>query len=122
MNRVLPALALFIAVAATADAQVPIIGKGEATRIDVARLPQAMKGNYDLMKDKCTKCHSMERIVIPFETGITPITGQPFDMDAMRRTTFNMVRKSNAKNYPISKDEAKSISALLKYLLDESVK
>jgi len=122
MNRVLPALALLITVAATADAQVPVIGKGDATRIDAARLPQPLKGNYEVMKDKCTKCHSMERIAVPFVTGVTPITGQPFDMDAMRSTTYNMVRKSKNKNNPISKDEAKSISSLLKYLLDESVK
>lgn len=122
MKMVLPAMALLMGVATTANAQLPLTGKGDATRIDAARLPQSMKANYEVMKEKCTKCHTLERIVIPFQTGVTPITGQPFDMDAMKSITFNMVRKSNAKSYPISKDEAKNISGLLKYLLDESVR
>lgn len=54
--------------------------------------------------------------------GVTPITGQHFDMNVMKATVYSMVRKSNAKNLPISKDEAKEISALLKYLMDESVR
>lgn len=122
MKTVLPAMALLVAIAATANAQVPIVGKGDTMRLDAARLPQPMKANYDTMREKCTKCHSLERVLLPFQTGITPITMQPFDMDAIKSITFNMVRKSNAKSYPISKDEAKNISGLLKYLLDESVR
>lgn len=122
MKRALVVLALVVGMTATANAQVPITAKGDAMRLDTARLPQPMKANYEILREKCTRCHTMERIVLPFQTGITPITGQPFDMDAMKSITFNMVRKSNAKSYPISKEEAKSISVLLKYLLDESVK
>ncbi|MBJ6799341.1 cytochrome C [Geomonas propionica] len=122
MKTVLPAMVLLIAIAATANAQVPIAGKGDTMRLDAARLPQPMKANYERMREKCTKCHSLERVLLPFQTGITPITMQPFDMDTVKSITFNMVRKSNGKNYPISKDEAKSLSALLKYLLDESVR
>lgn len=91
-------------------------------RFDSSGFPTQMKANYELMKDKCTKCHTMERIAVPFLTGVTPITGQPFDMDAMRSITFTMVRKANAKGHAINKEEAKGISRLLIYLLDESVK
>lgn len=122
MKRVLPVLTLLASMTATAQAAVPVLGKGDAMRFDTAGLSQPMKANYEVMKDKCTKCHSMERIAVPFLSGVTPITGRPFDLDAMRATTFTMVRKANAKNHPINKDEAKSISSLLKHLLDESVR
>lgn len=122
MKKVLTALALIVSLAATAQAAVPVIGKGDMTRFDPSGFPQPMKESYEVMKQKCTKCHTMERIALPFVSGVMPITGRPFDMDALRSTTFTMVRKSNSKNYPISKDEARSISGLLKFLLDESVR
>lgn len=123
MNKVLPAVAfLCLFMSATAHAAAPVVGKGDAMRFDNSDFPAQMKANYEILKAKCTKCHTMERIAIPFVTGITPITGQPFDMDAMKSITFTMVRKANAKGHAINKEEARSISRLLIYLLDESVK
>lgn len=122
MKRSLPALLLFCGMAVSSHAALPIVGKGDAMRFDPSGFPQQMKANYETMKEKCTKCHTLERIAVSFATGITPITGRPFDMDVMKATTFSMVRKANAKNIPISKDEAKAISSLLRYLIDESVR
>lgn len=122
MKRYLAALALFCGMTASSHAAVPIIGNSDSMRFDSSRFPPPMKANYEVMREKCTKCHSMERIAVPFVTGITPITGQHFDMDVMKSTTFSMVRKANTKGMPIGKDETKAISTLLKYLMDESVR
>lgn len=122
MKRILLTLALFCSMAVSSHAALPIFGKGDAMRFDSSGFSPEMRANHEIMKDKCTKCHSMERIVVSFATGITPITGRPFDVDVMKATTFSMVRKANARNIPVSKDEAKAISSLLRFLIAESVR
>lgn len=122
MKRYLFVLALFCSMAVPAYASVPVVGKGDAMRFDSSRFPGQMKANHGILEEKCTKCHSLERVVIPFVTGVTPITGQQFDMNAMKATLFTMVRKANTKSIAISKDEAKAVSTLLKHLLDESAR
>lgn len=122
MKPYLFALALVCSMAASSHAAVPVIGKGDGTRFDTSRLSPQMQANYEVMKEKCTKCHSLERVAIPFVTGVAPITGQQFDVDVMKSTLFSMVRKANNKNVTISKDEAKAIASLLNYLIHESVR
>lgn len=122
MRRLLTALALFGIMAAPSHAALQVVGRGDSMRFDISAFPPQMKANFETMKGKCTKCHSLERLAVAFSTGIAPISGRPFDVDMLKATTFTMVRKANGGGASISKDEAKSISGLLKYMIDESVR
>ena len=122
MIRFLTIVALACAVASPSHAALKFVGQGSAMTFDTSRFPAPMKANFEIMKDKCTRCHSLERIVIALSTGVAPVSGRPFDVEVMKVTTFNMLRKAGAKNIVITKDEAKSISSLLKFLIDESVR
>lgn len=111
-------LALSSIMAATSHAALQVVGKG----FDISGFSPQMKANFEIMRGKCTRCHTLERLAAAFSSGIAPISGRPFDVDMMKATTFTMVRKANAGGTTVNKDEAKSISSLLKYMIDESVR
>ena len=100
-------------------ASVKTIGKGDSLNFDPAGIPANLKSNYDIMKVKCSKCHTLERTVIATTTGIAPITGQPFDLTATRACGINMSRKTQTK---MNKEEAKAVVDLLNYLVDEAAR
>jgi len=95
-------------------------GSDSDRQINTGSFPPQMKASYELMNSKCTKCHSLERLVVSFKTGIAPISNQPFNLEHMQSDIKTMVRKSNSRKFPISKEESQSIFAVLKYMLDES--
>ena len=51
---------------------------------DPASIPANMRANFDIMKVKCIKCHTMERTVVAITSGVAPITSQPFDRNASK--------------------------------------
>lgn len=84
-----------------------------------------MRTKYDLFQAKCSGCHSLERVVISYKSGILPLSGAPFDLQAMKGIVISMMQKSSRgkpRNGPISKDEAKDCMSAMSYLLDESVR
>jgi len=103
-----------------AFASLKFSGSGSDRQINTGSFPPQMKANYDLMSSKCTKCHSLERLVVSYKTGIAPISNQSFDLEHLQTDLNNMVRKSNSRKFPISKEESQAIFAVLKYMLDES--
>jgi len=103
-----------------AFASLKFSGSGSDRQINTGSFPPQMKANYELMSSKCTKCHSLERLVISLKTGIAPISNQPFNLEHMQTDINSMVRRSNARKFPISKEESQSIFAVLKYMLEES--
>jgi len=104
-----------------AFASLRISGSGSNTQIDTRGFPPEMKANYELMSSKCTRCHSLERLVVSFTTGIAPVSNQPFDLNHIRADIAKMLRKSNSQKFPTSKEETISIFAVLKYMLDKSM-
>jgi len=119
MRRVLPVIMLLSLFGNSAHAGLKVIGKGDQMQLDPAAFPNNMKERYLVMKLKCAKCHTLERTVVALQTGIAPISGQPFDRDATRAYGIKMMRKSGSN---MNKQEIKEIIELLNFLLDESAK
>lgn len=121
MRQVLVTVMLLL-MAGSAFAALKTTGSGGEQQFDSSGFPQKVMNGYQLFKAKCTTCHSQQRVVVAFSTGVAPISGQVFDQDAMKAITFRMIRKANAGNRKnISKEEGKEISRFLNHLLNESV-
>ena len=111
---------LLVSVFATASfAGIRTLGKGDKLTFDPAGIPQAMKSNFEIMKVKCIKCHTLERTVIAIQTGVAPISGQPFDRGATKAYGIKMLRKPDSN---MNKQEVKSVVELMNYLLDEAAR
>ena len=111
---------LLVATTATcAHAGLKVIGKGAATRLDSASFPPAMKANYEIMRVKCVKCHTLERTIVAIQTGVAPISGQPFDRSATKAYGVKMLRKPDSN---MNKAEVKASVELMNYLLSEAEK
>src|SRR6266702_1388836 len=97
MRKILLLVALFAVVLVTvAEARIKVKGIGTRMNFDAEIVPANLKASYDLMLIKCNKCHTMERTVIAVQTGIAPITGQPFNKQAVRAYGIKMLRKPNS--------------------------
>jgi hypothetical protein len=119
MKTFIIAAALVVMTSLPCLASVKTIGKGDSMAFDPSSIPASLKPNYDIMRAKCVKCHTLERTVIAVTTGIAPITGQPFDRNATRNYGIKMLRKPDSK---MNKQEVKAVVDLLNYLVDEAGK
>lgn len=122
MKRSIALCALFCLMTVQADAALKAVGSGSGMEFDSRGFSPQMKSNYALLKAKCTSCHSLERLVVAYTTGVAQISGRPYDLDGMKAITYTMLRKANANKVSISKEESRAIAALLKQMLDESVR
>ena len=102
---------------ANADARIKVKGRGAAMNFDTASIPEQFQTSFKLMSAKCSACHTMERTVIAMQTGLAPITRQPFDKASILAYGVKMMRKPNSG---MSKREIKDIVMLLNYLEDEN--
>ena len=119
MKKLLLPLFVLIISATSAHAGLKVIGKGDAMRLDPSSFPPAMKANYDVVRVKCVKCHTLERTIVAIQTGVAPISGQPFDRNATKAYGVKMLRKPDSN---MSKPEVKASVDLMNYLLAESEK
>ncbi len=108
-----------LALSATADARIKVKGRGPAMNFDAASIPPQFQATFANMSKKCTKCHTMERTVIAVQTGRAPITGQPFNKQAVKAYGIKMLRKPNSD---MDKQEIREFVIFLNYLLDENAK
>lgn len=118
-KKVLLFLLIFTVMAATVSAKIKVKGNGDGLNFDTANIPANLKPTYNLMNQKCARCHSMEMIVTAVLTGICPETKQPFNKQAVKAYGIKMIRKKDAD---ISKKEMRDIVVLINYLLDENAK
>ena len=119
MKKLLLPLFVLIISATSAHAGLKVIGKGDAMRLDSSAFPPVMKANYDVVRVKCVKCHTLERTIVAIQTGVAPISGQPFDRNATKAYGVKMLRKPDSN---MSKPEVKASVDLMNYLLAESEK
>ncbi len=114
-------MAVLIALCAysTAEARVKVMGRGAKMNFSADSVPEIHKPAFDLMQVKCIKCHTMERTVIAVQTGRAPITGQPFNKQAVKAYGIKMLRKPNSD---MNKKEIRDVVVLLNYFLDENAK
>lgn len=120
LRRILAvSLLLIAALTVQAHAKIRAIGKGDKMSFDPAQIPADLKPAFDIMKVKCIQCHTMERTVISVQTGIAPVTGQPFDKQATKAYGIKMLRKPKSN---MSRDEVKKVVDLMNFLIDEAAK
>ena len=115
MNRMMIAGLLVVVLSSFASAGLKVTGSGDTMRIDSTDFPPDMKARYEIMKARCVKCHTMERVIIAIKTGVAPISGQPFDRSATKTYGIKMMRKPDSN---MNKHEVKEVVELLNYLLD----
>lgn len=119
MKKIVSLLILFCLFTTAAQAGLKVIGRGDSMRLDPARFPPAMKANYEIMRVKCVKCHTLERTIVAIQTGVAPISGQIFDRNATKAYGIKMLRKPDSN---MSKPEVKATVDLMNYLLNEAEK
>ncbi|BCG46107.1 hypothetical protein GEOBRER4_n0890 [Citrifermentans bremense] len=117
MKKFLVTTLIIAATATTAHAGLKVVGRGDAMRLDPSSYPPAMKANYDIMRVRCVKCHTLERTIVAIQTGVAPISGQPFDRSATKAYGIKMLRKPDSN---MSKPEVKATVDLMNYLLSEA--
>lgn len=120
MRKLILLVALFsLVICSVADARIRVKGRGDRMNFDPDSIPAQFKASFDLMSRKCIKCHTMERTVIAVQTGRAPITGQPFDRQAVKAYGIKMLRKPNSN---MNKQEIRDVVVLLNFLLDENAR
>ncbi|HXC92791.1 MAG TPA: cytochrome C [Geobacteraceae bacterium] len=119
MKHILFTMIFCLLFAVSSHAALKVIGSGDKMQLDASRFPPAMKSAYQLMQKKCTSCHTSERVVIALQTGVAPTTLLEFNKKTAKDHCDKMMRKPNAN---ISQQDAKTITELLYYLIDESAK
>lgn len=111
--------ALLVAVSTPVHAKIKSVGKGDKMNFDPAQIPADLKGAFEIMKIKCIQCHTQERTVIAIQTGIAPVTGQPFDKQATKAYGIKMLRKPKSN---MTRDDIKQVVNLMNFLIDEASK
>jgi hypothetical protein len=119
MKKCIIPLIVFLLIGSVAHAGLKVVGKGDNMRYDPSGFPPAMKASYDIMKTKCTKCHNLEWTIVAIQTGIAPISGQPFDRNATKAYGVKMLRKADSN---MNKQEVKATVEFMNWLLDEANK
>ncbi|GFE60344.1 cytochrome C [Geobacter sp. AOG2] len=120
MRKLILLVALItLVISSVADARIRVKGRGDRMNFDPDSIPAHLRASFDLMTRKCVKCHTMERTVIAVQTGRAPITGQPFDRQAVKAYGIKMLRKPNSD---MNKQEIRDVVVLLNYLLDENTR
>jgi uncharacterized membrane protein len=117
MKKILFTMLLIATTATAANAALKVVGKGDAMRLDSASFPPAMKSNYDIVRTKCVKCHTLERTIVAVQSGVAPISGQPFDRNATKAYGIKMLRKPDSN---MTKAEVKQAVDLLNFLIAEA--
>ena len=113
------AVLMTLSVYSIAEARVKVTGRGAKMNFSADSIPDMYKLSFGLMQAKCVKCHTMERTVIAIQTGRAPITGQPFNRQAVKAYGIKMLRKPNSD---MNKKEIRDLVVFLNYLLDENAK
>ena len=118
MKRICMLVALITLISiSVSEARIKVTGRGAKMNFSPAEIPEMYKPSFDLMQAKCVKCHTMERTVIAVQTGRAPITGQPFNKQAVKAYGIKMLRKPNSD---MNKKEIRDVVVLLNYFLDEN--
>lgn len=116
---VVVSLLVVAALSVQSHARINAVGKGDKMNFDPAQIPADLKPAFEIMKVKCIQCHTQERTVIAIQTGIAPVTGQPFDRQATKAYGIKMLRKPKSN---MSRDEVKKVVDLMNYLIEEAAK
>ncbi|MEI6214195.1 MAG: hypothetical protein WCP10_08825 [Desulfuromonadales bacterium] len=116
---ILLAVLAALVLSSQAEARIKVKGRGANMNFDPSSIQPSFIPSFELLTAKCVKCHTMERTVIAVQTGRAPITGQPFNKQAVKAYGIKMLRKPNSD---MNKQEIRDIVVFMNYLLDENAK
>ncbi len=119
LTKLLVLLILLVVATTPVHAKIRAVGKGDKLNFDPSQIPADLRGAFEIMKVKCVQCHTQERTVIAIQTGIAPVTGQPFDKQATKAYGIKMLRKPKSN---MTRDEVKQVVNLMNFLIDEAAK
>ena len=102
---------------ATSNAQLNVVGNGGEMNVDTSLFPPRMQDAYVLMKQKCGKCHTIERVIVSVQTGHCSLTKSPFTKDTAKSVITRMLLKPDSN---MTRSEAKTILELINYMLDQN--
>lgn len=103
--------------AAPSRGEIKVVGTGETMRLDPAGFPPEMKASYALMETKCRRCHSLERTILAVTTGVAPLSGRPFNRDAVQIYGQKMLRKPDTR---MTRQDVQSVVELLTFLVENN--
>lgn len=92
--------------AGAAQAELKTTGEGKEQRLDPAQFDSDSRVRYELFAQRCTQCHAMSRPISALTNGKTPISGDTFDREGIKKYVVKMMRKPNSG---ISREDAKAI-------------
>ena len=107
-------LVLVLMMCAESHAGLVIVGETGFREYDPANFPPDKKLSYKIMKQRCTKCHTLDRVVQAIGTGIAPDSWLPFDQNSARAYGDGLMRSANAS---MSKEEIASVIDLMQWLI-----
>lgn len=96
-----------------------VVKKGTDYQIDTSRIPAQMRDNYKLMLEKCTRCHSLDRILSAIDTGIVQSTAMEYNAKTIHEYGLKMLRK---KSSHMTKEDVRKVSDLLIFMVNEQQK
>lgn len=101
-------------ISTVASAGLQVIGEYGFREYDPSNFPPSQKLSYKIMKARCTKCHTLDRVVQAVETGIAPISWQPFDQNSAKTYGEKVMRSANRS---MTEEEVKSVVTLMQWLI-----
>jgi len=111
---------LYIAVAAPSQASIlKTVGSGTGVNFDPDIISQEHQKSYQIMTQKCTTCHGMDRIVLTVLSGKAQVTKQPFDREQAAGYGIRLMRMHNTG---LKREEIRDVIRLLQWLIDEKNK
>lgn len=119
LTKLLVLLTLVAVTTTPVHAKIRAVGKGDKMNFDPSQIPADLRGAFEIMKVKCIQCHTQERTVIAIQTGIAPVTGQPFDKQATKAYGIKMLRKPKSN---MTREDVKQVVNLMNFLIDEAAK
>jgi len=114
MRRFMVAVALVVVMNVPCYAGLRVVGEAGFREYDPANFPPDKKLSYKTMKSRCTRCHSLDRVVQAIGTGIAPDSWMPFDQNSARAYGESRMRKANESMSPA---EIQSIVDLMQWLI-----
>ena len=115
MRRVIVAAAVAVSMmTSVSHAGIDVVGEKGFREFDPSNFPPDKKLSYKIMKAHCTQCHTLDRVVQAIETGIAPISWQPFDQNSAKSYGENRMKKANES---MTRGEVKSVVELMQWLI-----
>jgi hypothetical protein len=111
---ILAVTVMVLAINAVCYAELNIIGEKGFREYDPSNFPPAQKLSYKIMQARCTKCHTLDRIVQTVQTGIAPISWQPFDQNTAKTYGEKMMKNANMS---MTQEEVQSVVGLMQWLI-----